>query len=287
MRLDQLLHHSYKQFSRTYFQKLIQDGCVSVNGSIAKKSYRPETNDEIEVHFVLTQELEVLPENIPLTILYEDEHMLAINKPVSMVVHPGHGNWSGTFVNALLYYCTSLEKQDTLRPGIVHRLDKDTSGVLIAAKTYQMHQKLSELFATRTIEKRYRAICFGKPNKMTICAPLGRHPVYRQRMAVLANGGKEATTHIEPLQTSEQLTFLDVRLETGRTHQIRAHLQHAGYPLLGDPVYGNIGQNQRYQAERQMLHASSIAFIHPITHQNLLIQAPLPDDMAAIYKKFF
>ncbi|MDB6081163.1 MAG: putative pseudouridine synthase Cpar [Chlamydiia bacterium] len=282
MRLDQLLKNQYNTSSRTYFQKLIEEGFVVVNGRAVKKSYKPEIDDEIEVQFILTKELEVLPEEISLDILYEDEHMLAINKPANMVVHPGYGNWTGTFVNALLFYCKSLEKQDTIRPGIVHRLDKETSGVLIAAKTYEMHKKLSLLFSSRQIQKRYLCVSLGCPKEITIQAPIGRHPVYRKQMTVLAVGGKEAITHLEVVKSSGALSVVSVNLETGRTHQIRVHMRHIGHPLLGDSLYGREGENQLYKAKRQMLHAESIAFIHPITQKEIVIRAPLPEDMQRI-----
>ena len=283
MRLDSLLKNFYNTSSRTYFQKLIQEGLVVVNGATVKKSYRPEIDDEVEVQFVVTKELEVTPENIPLQILYEDEHMLAINKPAGMVVHPGFGNWTGTFVNALLFYCKALEKQDTIRPGIVHRLDKDTSGVLLAAKTYAMHQGLTALFAKRAIDKRYLAVCLGKPaNSLHIKAPIGRHPIYRKQMAVLEVGGKEASTHFQLIKGNKQLSYLAIKLETGRTHQIRVHMKHIGHPLLGDALYGKEGQNALYKAERQMLHADSCSFIHPMTKQEIVIKAPIPEDMRKI-----
>ena len=289
MRLDVLLRNFYKTSSRTYFQGLINEGLVVVNGSLVKKSYRPEIDDEVEVQFVITKELEVLPEEIPLDILYEDEHMLAVNKPAGLVVHPGHGNWRGTFVNALLFYCKSLEKQDqdTLRPGIVHRLDKDTTGVLLAAKTYAMHKALTQLFARREVKKEYLAICLGKPPKnLEIRAPIGRHPIFRKQMAVLEVGGKEAVTHITLLQGDHKLSLVRVLLETGRTHQIRVHMKHIGYPLLGDALYGKEGQNASYEAKRQMLHAEVCSFIHPMTKQEIVIKAQLPDDMSQIIRYF-
>jgi 23S rRNA pseudouridine1911/1915/1917 synthase len=289
MRLDSLLKNYYRTSSRTYFQGLIEEKFVLVNGEPAKKSYKPEVDDEIEVQFVVTKDLQALPEDIPLDILYEDEHMLAVNKPADLVVHPGHGNWTGTFVNALLFYCKTLERQDDIcgdvRPGIVHRLDKDTSGVLIAAKTREMHQKLALLFSSRTIKKRYLALCLGKPKEMTINEPIGRHPIFRKEMAVLAVGGKHAVTHIQVLQSNGDLSLIEVDLETGRTHQIRIHMKHIGHPLLGDPVYGREGQNERYKATRQMLHAESISFIHPITNIALEIKAPMPEDMRRLCER--
>jgi 23S rRNA pseudouridine1911/1915/1917 synthase len=284
-RLDVLLRNFYKTASRTYFQKLIQDGLVVVNGQPVKKSYKLEVDDEIEVQFVATKELEVLPEDIPLEVIYEDEHMLAINKPPGMVVHPGYGNWTGTFVNALLFYCKNLEKDDSLRPGIVHRLDKETSGVLLAAKTYDMHKKLSVLFSSRAISKKYIAVCFGRPKDGKISAPIGRHPIHRKQMAVLAEGGKDATTIIQVHGTNEKYSVLEITLETGRTHQIRVHLKHIGHPLVGDTLYGRQGDVQNLHATRQLLHAESLSFIHPSTNKPLVLKAKLPDDMQKICEK--
>ncbi len=280
VRLDKLLVDRFPNMSRTYFQWLISEGFVSVNGEIVKKSSKLAVGDEIEVQFVPTVELDLTPENIPLDILYEDEHMIAVNKPAGLVVHPGPGNWKGTFVNALLYHCKALEKTDAIRPGIVHRLDKDTSGVLIAAKTSEMHLKLSALFAKRQVEKHYLAICIGKPQSQTIDAPIGRHATQRKLMAVTETG-KPARTHIEVLQSNGLLSLLDINLETGRTHQIRVHLRHINHPILGDDVYGKV----LYGATRQLLHAYTLRFIHPITNKELKIEAAVPDDMKHFIEK--
>jgi len=284
-RLDQLLHNTYSTSSRTYFQRLIQEGLVAVNGKPAKKSYKAEVDDEIEVQFQVTQELNVIPENIPLDILYEDEHLLVVNKPAGQVVHPAHGNWTGTFVNGLLYYCKSLPLQDTVRPGIVHRLDKETSGVLVAAKTTEALAKLSRAFAAREVDKRYVAIVSGRPKEQRIQAPIGRHPAIRKQMAVVVQGGKDAVTYIRPVIEHTKLTLLAIKLETGRTHQIRVHLKHIQCPILGDEMYGIESMNRLYRVRRQMLHAESISFLHPITNQPLVIKAPLPDDMAELIEK--
>jgi len=286
-RLDALLRDFYKTTSRTYFQKLIDEGLILVNGKSVKKSYKPVLDDEVEVQFVATNDIPNLqPENIPLDILYEDPDLLAINKPQGMCVHPGFGNWTHTFVNALLYHYEGLEKSsDDLRPGIVHRLDKETSGVLLAAKTYKMQKAITCLFSERKIKKSYLAICLGKPPTCTINAPIGRHPVYRKEMTVLEKGGKEAVTHIEVIASNKNLSIIKVLLETGRTHQIRVHMKHIGHPILGDSVYGREGQNQLYKAERQMLHAEELTFIHPFSGKEMTIKAPLPQDMLKIYEK--
>lgn len=281
LRLDKLLSLRFPELSRTYLQWLIAEGHVSVNGTVVKKSAKPELADEIDVDFVPTNELSLEPENIPLDVLYEDEHLLAINKPAGLVVHPGPGNWKGTFVNALLYHCKTLEHNDALRPGIVHRLDKETSGVLLAAKTSQAHAKLTQAFCERKIQKKYLAICFGTPHLQTIEAPIARHPTQRKLMTVAEEGGKFARTHVRLLATNGVLSVVEVDLETGRTHQIRVHLKHIGHSLVGDDVYGK----KLPGVERPMLHAQSIAFIHPITLESLVINAALPQDIELLVQK--
>jgi 23S rRNA pseudouridine1911/1915/1917 synthase len=273
IRIDKLLVLRYPNHSRTYFQYLIEEGFVLLNGERVKKRTQPEEGDEIEVCFQLTPEISLEPEDIPLDILYEDDHILAINKPAGMVVHPAPGHWSGTFVNALLAHCKHLPTKDPLRPGIVHRLDKDTSGVLIAAKTVEAHQKLIEKFSSRTMEKQYLAICVGKPKSGLISAPIGRHPVHRKEMAVLPDG-KEAITEINVVAIGNQLSLVLAKPKTGRTHQIRVHLKHLGASVLGDEIYGS-----KVPAERQMLHAYRLTFTHPITNQPLTLCAPIPEDM--------
>jgi 23S rRNA pseudouridine1911/1915/1917 synthase len=272
-RLDKLLAHRFPHYSRTYFQHLIEIGCVLLNGEPAKKRFLPEEGDEIEVCFQATPELSLEPENIPLDILYEDEYLLAVNKPVGMVVHPAPGHWSGTFVNALLGHCSHLAPgSDPLRPGIVHRLDKDTSGVLLAAKTTATHQKLIEMFSSRRIQKLYLAVCVGKPRNGIVNLPIGRHPVHRKQMTTLPDG-REAITEFQVLAFNERNSLVLARPTTGRTHQIRVHLKHLGCPILGDTLYGST------EAERQLLHAYRLSLTHPITQAPLHLTAPLPEDM--------
>jgi 23S rRNA pseudouridine1911/1915/1917 synthase len=278
-RIDKLLASRFPDHSRTYFQYLIDNGFVRLNGESVKKRVAPEEGDEIEVYFQATPEASLKPEKIPLDILYEDEHLLAINKPAGMVVHPAPGHWSGTFVNALLGYTQDIAPgSDPLRPGIVHRLDKDTSGILIAAKTLIAHQKLIELFATRKMDKQYLAICHGRPSVNLVNAPIGRHPVHRKEMAALPDG-REALTEICPLAFHENLSLILAKPRTGRTHQIRVHLKHIGCPIVGDPVYG------KGEPPRQLLHAYRLNFIHPITGSPIQLAAPLPDDMKAAIRK--
>jgi len=273
-----LLTQTFPGHSRTYFQYLITSGLVLVNGHPVKKREHMQIGDEIDVCFELTPEISLEAENIPLNILYEDKHLIAISKPAGMVTHPAPGHPSGTFVNALLYHCKTLPDTHALRPGIVHRLDKDTSGVLVAAKTAETHCHLVEMFSSRQMIKHYRALCIGNPGSRTIDAPLKRHPTKRQEMHVDPTG-KPAISICRVLESKGELSWVDIQLITGRTHQIRAHLKHVGTPILGDPVYGRPSTNAKYKATRQMLHAHTLSFSHPITGEPLLIKAPLPLDM--------
>ena len=284
LRLDKLLSLRFPQFSRTYFQNLIEKGCVLLNKEVVKKRQKPELEDEVEVCFELTKELDLSPENIPLKILFEDNHLIAVDKPAAMVVHPAPGHPSGTFANALLYHCKNLPCEDSLRPGIVHRLDKDTSGVLIAAKTQQAHQKLVEAFSNRSIEKTYLAIAIGKVQEGLIDAPIKRHPVHRKEMAVDPSG-KEAKTFCNLLSYNGSFSLASIRLITGRTHQIRVHLKHRNTAILGDSVYGNEGLNRQHKVLRQLLHAHEVRFSHPITGEPLSITAPIPPRPTRVYSK--
>lgn len=248
-----------------------------MNGKSVKKREKLKGGDEVEICFLLTEQLHAEPQPIPLSILYEDEEVIAINKPANFVVHPAPGSPSGTFANALIYHCQTLKNEpfDSLRPGIVHRLDKDTTGVLIAAKTYAAHQHLIQQFSNRTIEKHYLAICSGHPKEGLLSAPIKRHPIRRQEMAVCSDG-KEALSHVKVRAHKKGLSLVEIHLLTGRTHQIRVHLKHLGCPLLGDPLYGLDSLNKSYQLNGQLLHASCLIFTHPCTGQRLKIEAPLP-----------
>lgn len=279
-RLDKLLCNHYPTYSRSYFQYLIDRNAILVNGAPAKKRVKPQAGDEIEICFLLTEQLSANPEPIPLEILYEDQWLIAINKPSGLVVHPAPGSPSGTFVNALLHHCQAILNQpfDSLRPGIVHRLDKETTGVLIAAKTYETHQQLISQFSKRTLDKRYLAICVGKPPEGLLSAPIKRHPIYRQEMTVAADG-KEALSQIHVRAHKKELSLVDVTLLTGRTHQIRVHLKHVGCPILGDPLYGACSSNQKYGVTRQLLHATRLTLQHPHTGKTLVIEAAPPADM--------
>lgn len=298
-RLDKVLAKRFSQAgSRTYFQFLIDEGKVLLNGAPIKKRNKAKEGDEVEIEFVLTAELELKPENIPLDIVYEDEFLLVINKQPGMVVHPGAGHWTGTFVNALLYYCKEAfsaserqafdhsNPQQALRPGIVHRLDKDTSGLLIAAKTPLAQQRLIEMFTNRQVHKEYLVICIGNPGTGDIDAPIGRHPTNRKLMAVVEEGGRKALTHHRVIAYNSKLSLVNVIIATGRTHQIRVHMKHRGHPVLGDDVYGLPHVNEQYGATRQQLHAHLLRFTHPITGKLIELKAEIPQDMQKILEKY-
>jgi len=290
-RLDKVLATRYEdRFSRTYFQTLIEEHLVLVNGLPVKKRAKLRAGDEVEIQFAFPKEIALTPEPIPLDILYEDEAIIAVNKPKGMVVHPAPGNWAHTFVNALLHHCQTPDWDEaslhSLRPGIVHRLDKDTTGVLIAAKNLYAQQKLTEAFAGRRVYKEYLAICVGNPGKLSVNAAIGRHPRERQKMAV-KDDGKAALSYIETLKIASNLSLVKIVIATGRTHQIRVHLAHLKTPILGDALYGSPSANQKFASERPYLHASCLKIAHPITGQELTFSAPVPEDMQKIIKKFF
>ena len=276
LRVDKLLAEQYPDHSRSYFQYLIKQGSVMCNGQKVKKRHTPKVGDKITVHFLHSPEMDLRPQDIPLEILFEDDHLIAINKPAGMVVHPAPGHKENTLVNALLYHCSSLPPQD-LRPGIVHRLDRTTSGVIIAAKTLEAHKKLIEAFSSRKMYKEYLAITVGNPGKQTVDTPIGRHPVKRKEMTTLDNG-RNALTYIETLATEGDFSMVKAHPVTGRTHQIRVHLKHLKTPVLGDQIYGREKLNHKLKIERQLLHAHKIALTHPINSTQLEITAPPPED---------
>ncbi len=276
-RIDKLLADHFPLFSRTYFQRLLEGGFILLNGHSVKKRIIPEIGDEIEVCFQLPLESTLTPEAIPLDIIYEDETLIAINKPPGMVVHPAPGHPNGTFVNALLGHCKELAPNgDPLRPGIVHRLDKDTSGILIAAKTSLAHQKLVEAFASRQVKKTYLAICVGKPPNTLLSAPIGRHPVNRKEMAVIPEKGKEAISEIQVLAFDEKLSLVIVRPKTGRTHQIRVHLRSVNHPIVADSLYAP-SRPEALGFQRLALHARSLKVQLP-SGKEKAVEAPYPED---------
>lgn len=286
-RLDKFLTSHFPKHSRTYFQYLIDENHVLVNGLPVKKQRKMEKGDLVEVDFQLTPVLDVKPEAIDLDILFEDDHIIAVNKPAGMVVHPAPGSYTGTFANALLHHCKELDPEQfqQLRPGIVHRLDKDTTGVLIAAKTNEAHQKLVEQFASRELDKQYLVICCGVPKEGNYSAPIKRHPMRRKEMTVDSEG-KEAITHFSVLAKRNDLTLVSAKLITGRTHQIRVHLKSMNCPVLGDPVYGSSSLNQKYKATRQMLHAHRLKLQHPLSDVLLEWIAPVPLEMKNFIELF-
>ncbi len=286
-RLDKILSLIYQDMSRSFFQKLIKNQQILVNNVPRKSNYRVEVKDIISVSVPKAEEIEILPEPIPLDILYEDGDILVVNKPKGMVVHPAVGHYSGTLVNAVMYHCKdSLSGiNGVIRPGIVHRIDMDTTGALIVCKNDNAHIKIAEQIKVHSVTRRYLGIVKGvvKQDTGTIEGTIGRHPVDRKKMAVNVTNGKIAITHYRVVQRFCNHTFMEFELETGRTHQIRVHMASIGHPLLGDMIYGN-GKNS-WNLQGQTLHAAVIGFIHPVTNQYLELEAPLPKYFEDLLRK--
>ena len=278
-RIDKFLSVLLQDSSRNAIQKLIENGKVLVNGAQVNKKYKVSTDDEIKMLPSELKPLDAEPENIPLDIVYEDEHLLVVNKPRGMVVHPAPGNYSGTLVNALLYHCKdSLSGiNGILRPGIVHRIDKDTSGLLILAKTDKAHIGLAQQIKEHSFTREYNAVIVGhlKERQGTVNAPIGRNPKDRKKMCVTMTNSKNAVTHYNTIEDYEGYSHISLKLETGRTHQIRVHMAHLGHAVAGDFVYGN--DKKSAYLNGQCLHAIKIGFIHPITQEYLEFTSDLPD----------
>lgn len=285
-RLDKYLALIYENQSRSFFQKLIKENLVLVNEKIQKANYRVSAEDTVSVTIPKAQEIEILPENIPLDILYEDDDVLVVNKPKGMVVHPSAGHYSKTLVNAVMYHCRdSLSGiNGAIRPGIVHRIDMDTTGALIVCKNDNAHIKIAEQIKEHSVTRRYRGIVNGvvKQDSGTIEGAIGRHPVERKKMAINEKNGKPAITHYQVLERFSNHTYMEFELETGRTHQIRVHMASIGHPLLGDTLYGS-GKNP-YHLQGQTLHAMVIGFIHPSTGIYVEVEAPLPEYFQKLLK---
>lgn len=277
-RIDKFLTEFIDSLSRSYIQKLLASGSITVNGKIIKANYRLKSDDRIQVILPPAITPDIEPEDIPLSVLYEDEDVIVVNKPKGMVVHPAAGHYSHTLVNALLFHCKGQLSgiNGVLRPGIVHRIDKDTTGSVIACKNDISHAAIAGQLKEHTITRRYHAIVNGvlKEEEGSIHTLIGRHPVDRKKMAVVKSGGKEAVTHYKVLKHFQKYTYVECILETGRTHQIRVHMAHIGHPLLGDEVYGAV--KSPYHLEGQTLHAKILGFHHPKTNEYIETSAPLP-----------
>lgn len=282
-RLDKVISDCMPGQSRSYIKKLIKDGHVKITDPPQQKAVKPSTTvsggEKVDVFLPIQMLPDILPEDIPLDILYEDNDILVVNKPKDMVVHPAAGHYSGTLVNAVLFHCKgSLSGiNGVMRPGIVHRIDKDTTGSIIVCKNDAAHRSIAQQLAEHSIVRRYRAIVLGniRQDELTISQPIGRDPSDRKKMAVRPDG-KHAVTHVRVLERFGDYTYVECRLETGRTHQIRVHMAHARHPLLGDTVYGS-RKKASFTTYGQCLHAMVLGFVHPVTGEYIETQAPLPD----------
>ena len=296
-RLDLFLRHRCPELSRSRIQTLIKSGAIRVNGAQTRPAYLVQPGDEIAVELPEPEPLAAFPESLPLSIAYEDDDLLVVDKAAGMTVHPAPGATEGTLVNALLHHCRNLSGiNGTLRPGIVHRLDKETSGLLVVAKRDAAHQALAAKFQAHQIERRYAALVWGvlREESNRIEAPIGRHPKNRKKMAVVEDG-RDAATNFSVIERCPFTTWVECRLETGRTHQIRVHMAHIGHPVFGDPVYGGRDQARGIRPEyrrqanwmlslikRQALHAKELRFAHPTTGERMEFTAPLPEDLRAV-----
>lgn len=283
VRLDKYISDN-SEISRSYAAKLAENGDITVNGKKAEKKTKVQSGDEIRINVPEPETLEAVAQDIPIDIVYEDDSVIVVNKPQGMVVHPAPGNPDGTLVNGLLYHCSLSDINGVVRPGIVHRIDKDTSGLLIVAKTNEAHESLSKQLKERKAMRRYYCIVNGniKEDSGTINKPIGRHPIDRKKMAVVA-GGREAVTHFRVLERFGQYTLVECILETGRTHQIRVHMASIGHSIVGDPVYGV--KKERFKTNGQLLHAKTIGFEHPKTKEIMEFDSELPEYFKDVLNK--
>lgn len=283
-RIDKALSTIQAEWSRSQIASWITDGIIKVNGEDIKAKYKVKEGDVIEIDVPEVQELEVIPEDLELDIVYEDSDVLVVNKPKGMVVHPAPGHMTGTLVNGLMYHCKDLSGiNGVLRPGIVHRIDMDTSGLLMVAKNDHAHHSLVNQLVNKTVTRKYTALVHGHiaHDKGTIDAPIGRDPKDRQKQAIVDNG-KNAVTHFHVKERIGNYTLVECRLETGRTHQIRVHMNYIGYPLVGDPKYG---PKKTIDFGGQVLHAGVLGFVHPTTEEYLEFEVPLPEDYVALLEE--
>ncbi|NLB91955.1 MAG: RluA family pseudouridine synthase [Bacteroidales bacterium] len=307
IRIDVFLANRLDNASRSRIQAAAEQGNILVNGAPVRSSYKIKPGDDIRIVMDYPRrELKIIPEEIPLNIVYEDEQLIVLNKPAGLVVHPGHGNYSGTLVNALAFYCKNLPlfKTEDPRPGLVHRIDKNTSGLMVVAKTEMAKSKLAFQFFDKSVERVYQALVWGsvKDDQGTITGNIGRSPKNRQVFTVFPDGeyGKPAVTHYTVLKRIEYVSLMECRLETGRTHQIRVHMKHIGHPLFNDQVYGGdkilrgttfskykqFVQNCFKLLPRQALHAKTLRFEHPLTGESMMFDSELPEDMATVIEKW-
>ncbi len=291
-RLDRYLVRIYTEQSRSFFQNLIRDGAVTINAGVAEKTGKSvHAGDLVRVVIPAARSVDIAPRDIPLDILYEDDDVLVVNKPKGMVVHPAPGHLDDTLVNAVLYHCgESLSGiNGELRPGIVHRIDKDTTGALLVCKNDAAHEAIARQIGSHSVTRLYRGIVCGvvKEDEGVIDRPIGRHPTDRKKMAVTKEGGRSAVTHFHVLKRFARYTYLEFRLETGRTHQIRVHMESLHHPLLGDAVYGGCSKEYAIPGlTGQTLHAMTIGFLHPATGEYLEFTAPLPDYFEELLVRF-
>lgn len=277
-RIDKCISNYMENLSRSYIQKIIKEGNVYVNDAVIKANYRVKVDDRVRFTIPDSVEPDIPAQDIPLDILYEDADILIVNKPKNMVVHPAPGHYEGTLVNAVMFHCKDRLSgiNGVMRPGIVHRIDKDTTGSVIICKNDEAHNAIAALLKTHDITRKYRAIVYGnvKAEQGTVDAPIGRHPNDRKKMAVNEKNGKRAVTHYKVMERFGQYTYIECQLETGRTHQIRVHMASIGHPLLGDTVYSN--RKAPFRLEGQVLHAMTLGFIHPRSGEYVEFVAPLP-----------